>query len=81
MRESKRTFADWIWSLVGIAGIIFIIVAIGIFNALLMSVVERTREFGVMSAIGTSPGQLFALVLGEAGLLASLACAAGAAVG
>jgi tetratricopeptide (TPR) repeat protein len=28
MSETKRTFADWIWSLVGIAGVIFIIVAI-----------------------------------------------------
>jgi len=28
MTETKRTFADWIWSLVGVAGIVFILVAI-----------------------------------------------------
>ncbi|MBN2798153.1 MAG: ABC transporter permease [Deltaproteobacteria bacterium] len=52
--------------------IIGVLVAAGIFNTLFMSVMERTREFGIMMAIGYSPRQLFALVMAESGLLALL---------
>ena len=61
--------------------IIFIIVAIGIFNAVLMSVVERTREFGVMMALGQNGKQLFAVVLTEAVILALVSAVLGVAVG
>jgi len=61
--------------------IIFVIVAIGIFNTVLMSVVERTRELGVMMAIGTSKRRLFAIVLAEAAVLAVVAAAVGVALG
>ncbi|RMH42653.1 MAG: ABC transporter permease [Deltaproteobacteria bacterium] len=60
--------------------IVFAIVAIGIFNTVLMSVVERTREFGVMMAIGASRTRMFAVVLSEAAILAIVACAAGVAI-
>jgi ABC-type lipoprotein release transport system permease subunit len=45
--------------------IIAIIVAAGIFNTLFVSVMERLREFGIMLAIGFSPGRLFRLVMWE----------------
>ena len=61
--------------------IIFIIVAIGIFNTVLMSVVERTREFGVMLAVGTSHRLLFKIVMAEALVLAVVASIIGLAVG
>jgi len=61
--------------------IIFVIVGIGIFNTVLMSVVERTRELGVMMAIGTSKRRLFLFVLAEAGILAVVAAGVGAAIG
>ena len=61
--------------------IIFVIVGIGIFNTVLMSVVERTREFGVMMAIGTSKRRLFAVVMAEAVILALAASLAGLAIG
>jgi ABC-type lipoprotein release transport system permease subunit len=61
--------------------IIFIIVMIGIFNTVLMSVVERTREFGVMLAIGTSTRRLFATVMAEACILAVASAITGLIVG
>jgi ABC-type lipoprotein release transport system permease subunit len=42
-----------------------LLIAAGILNTLLMSVLERTREFGVMMAVGMSPGRLFRLVITE----------------
>ena len=62
---------------------IAILVAAGIFNTLFVSVMERLREFGIMNAIGFSPGRIFALVMLESfwlavvGLVAALAVTAG----
>ena len=52
--------------------VIGLLVAAGIFNTIFMSVMERTREFGIMLAIGYAPRQLFALVMAESFLLANL---------
>jgi ABC-type lipoprotein release transport system permease subunit len=45
--------------------IILIVVALGILNTMLMSIMERTREFGIMMALGTRPLQVVGLVLLE----------------
>ncbi len=45
--------------------VIMILIAAGIFNTLFVSVMERLREFGIMLAIGFSPGTLFGLVMLE----------------
>ena len=50
--------------------IIMILVAAGIFNSLFVSVMERMREFGIMVAVGFSPGHLFRLVVWESTWLA-----------
>ena len=61
--------------------IIFVVVAVGILNALLMSVLERTREFGVLLALGAEPRQIIALVLYEAIALGLLSVGIGLALG
>ncbi len=45
--------------------ILIIVVAFSIFNTFLMAIMERTREFGVMMAIGTSPSRITKLVMFE----------------
>ena len=49
-------------------------------NATLTSVLERTRQFGVMLALGTRPSALVRLVMLEVALLGVLAVGAGAVV-
>ena len=64
-----------------IVTIFFAIVAAGVANPILMSVIERTREFGVMLAVGMSPSRLLRLVLWEALLLGALGVLVGNIVG
>lgn len=61
--------------------IVFVVVAAGIANTLLMSVMERVREFGVMQALGTQSAQIIRLVLWESLLLAVIGLVIGNAVG
>ncbi len=50
--------------------LIALLVAAGILNTMLMSVLERKREFGVMMALGMTPFNLFKLVMIESFWLA-----------
>ncbi len=50
-------------------GIIVFIVFIGVLNTVLMSVMERTREFGVLRAIGSRPLTIISLIALETTLL------------
>jgi len=62
--------------------IIMLLLAAGIFNTLFVSVMERLREFGIMTAIGFSSGAIFVLVMWESlwialvGIVASVAITA-----
>jgi putative ABC transport system permease protein len=47
--------------------------ALGVSNIMLISVKERTREFGVRKALGATPASIIRLVLAEASLLTLLA--------
>ncbi|MCE5249811.1 FtsX-like permease family protein [bacterium] len=57
--------------------IIYIIVGIGTINTLLMSVMERTREFGVIRAIGVSKSGIRKMVLSEAFVLSCVGVLSG----
>ncbi len=62
-------------------GIVFSVAALGVLNTMLMAVFERTRELGVMRALGMTPGQLVALVLLESALLGALSVGFGLVLG
>jgi ABC-type lipoprotein release transport system permease subunit len=72
--------ADWTngWF---IFTVLVLVVTLSILNTFLMSVLERTREFGVLLALGLSPWRIGALVLAEAFLLVLLGVAAGLSAG
>jgi putative ABC transport system permease protein len=64
-----------------VLSIFFVMVAAGVANPVLMAVLERTREFGIMLALGTSQSMLFRLVVAEAALLGAAGLLLGNAVG
>ena len=59
-------------------GLIVFIVFIGVLNTILMSVLERTREFGVLRSIGCRPVDLVKMVLLETLMLTGLSVIIGA---
>lgn len=61
--------------------IILLIVTIGVVNTLLMSVLERMREFGLILALGSKPMTLRIMIMLEAMLLALLAAVIGTLLG
>lgn len=65
----------------GISAIALIVGAISVANTMLMSVFERTREFGVIRAVGARPRFLFGLVLSESVLLSLVGAAFGVLLG
>ena len=58
-----------------------ILTSFGMINTILMSVLERINEFGMMAALGMRPGQVFRLIMYEAVVLAFFGTLVGLAVG
>jgi ABC-type antimicrobial peptide transport system permease subunit len=61
--------------------IIFLVVAVIIANTLLMSVFERTREIGILSALGMKGRQIMSMFLFEATILGLIGCFFGIMLG
>lgn len=62
-------------------GILFTIVGLAIINTLLMAVLYRTREFGVLRALGLTRGETAAVAFSEGVLLTFVSGIAGLALG
>jgi ABC-type lipoprotein release transport system permease subunit len=62
-------------------GIVILVVAVIIANTLLMSVFERTRELGILSALGMKGRQITVMILMEAGVLALMGILCGIILG
>ena len=61
--------------------IFFLLAVIGVMNTMLMAVFERTREFGMLMALGMRPIQVVVLIMAEAAGLAIASLLVGAAIG
>jgi putative ABC transport system permease protein len=75
--ESLKTLLDttnrimiiWQTMLGSVGGLALFVASIGIANTMIMAVYERTREIGILKAIGASPGDIRALFVTEAALI------------
>ena len=68
-------------NIVGIAGISLVVGGVGIMNAMFTAVLERTREIGVMKAIGARNDQILKLFLIESGMIGLIGGAIGIIIG
>ncbi|MCP5515881.1 MAG: ABC transporter permease [Verrucomicrobiales bacterium] len=68
-------------ALAGIAAISLGVAGLGIMNVMLVSVSERTREIGLLKAVGATHAQVVAVFLLEAAVLATTGGAIGLAAG
>ena len=64
-----------------VAGILFMLVALGLINSMFMSIYERQYEFGVLLALGTRPVQLFWQILYEGFFIGVLSALSGLVLG
>ena len=58
-------------------GIIFLALSFGLVNTLLMAVFERTREIGLLQALGMPPGNILIMVLVESVIMLLIGLVAG----
>jgi ABC-type lipoprotein release transport system permease subunit len=61
--------------------LVFIAAAAGVANTMLMATFERTREFGMLLALGTHPARLMRLVVAESIALGVVGAVAGSLIG
>jgi ABC-type lipoprotein release transport system permease subunit len=62
-------------------GVLVILVAFSVLNTQLMSVLERTHEFGIVMSLGLTPGRLSRLVLLETSIMGVMGLILGAILG
>jgi ABC-type antimicrobial peptide transport system permease subunit len=58
--------------LVGIAGISLLVAGVGIMNIMLVSMIERTREIGILKALGMKRRTVLSIFLGESAIIGVL---------
>jgi ABC-type antimicrobial peptide transport system permease subunit len=55
-----------------VGGLALLVASIGIANTMVMAIYERTREIGILKAVGASPGDIRRLFMAEAALIGLL---------
>ncbi len=79
--EMAEVVASYDVSRMIIVTILYIATGLGILNTFFMAVMERTRELGVLMALGMRPGQIRVMILLETTIMGSLGLVCGAVVG
>lgn len=67
--------------LAGVAAISLFVAGVGIINTMTVSVMERTREIGIMKAVGAKNADVLVLFLAEAGVTGVIGGSMGAGLG
>ena len=67
--------------LVGIAAISLLVAGIGIMNIMIVSLIERTREIGILKALGMRSRTVLGIFLGESVIIGLIGAAIGIALG
>lgn len=81
LEEIERIFLIINSSLALLGGIALLVASFGISNTMIMSIRERTREIGIMKAIGGSDGEIMRIFFVEASLIGLLGGALGVLAG
>ncbi|MEA3545975.1 MAG: FtsX-like permease family protein [Thermodesulfobacteriota bacterium] len=79
--QMREVVASYDVSRMIIVTILYIATGLGILNTFFMTVMERTRELGVLMAIGMRPGQIRTMILLETTIMGCLGLICGAVVG
>jgi putative ABC transport system permease protein len=66
--------------LVGLGGISLLVAGVSIANTMLMAVIRRREEIGVLRSVGYTKGDIVRILLAEAGLLGALGAGGGLVV-
>ena len=79
--EAQRLI-DQIFALLNLLQLVTLFIAVlGVSTTLVAAVLDRTREVGVMRAVGTTPAQVVRIVLTEAAFIGASASILGSALG
>ncbi len=81
IEQINSVFGILSFVLIGIAGISLVVAGFGILNTMLMSVIERTREIGIMKAIGATNHQILVMFLAESAIVGIIGGALGMVLG
>jgi putative ABC transport system permease protein len=79
--ENSRTINQLLYLIYGMLGLSIIIAALGVVNTMALSVLERTREIGLLRAVGASRRQVRRMIRWEAVLVAITGALIGVLVG
>jgi ABC-type antimicrobial peptide transport system permease subunit len=81
LKEMKQVFLIMDSLLGAIGTVALIIAALGIINTMIMSIMERTREIGIMKAVGGSENQIKMIFFVEAAFIGLIGALFGLALG
>jgi putative ABC transport system permease protein len=81
LQELNRTFMIIQAVFGGIGAVALLVAAFGISNTMIMAIYERTREIGLMKAVGANNADVMAVFLGEASAIGFIGGLGGVGVG